>query len=86
MDQEVKRQLRSLDSKVTKLVKESNQKPRTTLVKVGIIKGLTGLNKDGLRRARQSNLVKQVKINGEIFYELESLHEILILKDRRLTA
>lgn len=86
MDQEVKRQLRSLDSKMTKLVKESIQKPRTTLVKVSVIKGLTGLDKNGLRRARQSNLVKQVKLNGEIFYELESLHEMLILKDHRLTA
>lgn len=57
------------------------KKPDVRLVKVGYVKKLTGMDKEGLRRARESNLITQVKNPKGIFYVLDSIHPLIIKQE-----
>ncbi len=74
---EVKREFKRLNEKLTTLLTR-NEQPKATLVKMGIVRELTGLDKEGLRRARNNNLLKQVKTPKGIFYELETINPIIL--------
>ena len=77
---QLKRGLDRVNEKLTTLLVRKEQQ-KITLVKIGIVQRLTGLNKDGMRTARNSNLIRQVKNKDGIFYELESMNRIIIKQE-----
>ena len=62
---------------------ENVKQTKITLVKSGFIKELTGLDKEGMRRARENNLITQVKNQSGIFYELETIHQVILKPEKR---
>ena len=80
MEKETKRSLDRINEKLTTLLVRKEQ-PKITLVKIGIIQQITGLNKEGMRQARENNLIVQVKNEKGIWYELETIHPILVNKN-----
>ena len=80
---EVKRSIKRINEKLTTLL-ERKEQPKVTLVKMGIVRELTGLDKEGMRRARDNNLLKQVKTEAGIFYELETINPIILKHQKKV--
>ena len=79
MEKDIKRSLDRVNEKLSTLLVREKQ-PKITLVKIGIVQKLTGLDREGMRQARNNNLIVQVKNEKGIWYELETIHPILIDK------
>ncbi len=71
------RELKRINEKLNAILQEQKKSPKPTLVKVGFIKEVYGLDKEGMRKARKNNLLKQVKRPDGIWYELETIHPML---------
>lgn len=71
------RHYKRINEKLSALLQTHNATPKPTLVRVGVVQSLTGLNKEGLRKARQNNLITQVKRPDGIWYELETIHPVI---------
>jgi hypothetical protein len=66
--------------RLDRIEKHLEAKRTRTWVKVGIVHELTGWDREGMRKARESNLIKQRKgVNG-IEYLLESIPPMFIKK------
>lgn len=71
------RHFKRIDKKLSTLLEVKSTAPKLTLVRVSVVQSLTGLDKEGLRKARQNNLITQVKRPDGIWYELESIHPVI---------
>ena len=76
-DEQIKRDVKRINEKLTNLLKKTDTR-KVTLVKVGVIRELTKLDKECLRRARENNLLTQVKRPDGIWYELETVHPVIL--------
>jgi hypothetical protein len=81
LEAEVKRDYKRINEKLTTLMQKKTETQKITLVKMGIIRELTGLDKEGLRKARENNLLIQVKRPDGIWYELETMHPRIIKQE-----
>ncbi len=77
MDQETKKYLDRINSKINMLI-ESQKKE--TWVSVSWITGLTGWDECRLRKAREQGIIKHRKSNGKHQYLLESLPQQFLIK------
>jgi hypothetical protein len=66
----------TLDERISRLEKIAFRKTQTW-VKASVIMEITFWDKEGMRKAREQNLIKWKKENG-FYYLLESLPEIFI--------
>jgi hypothetical protein len=81
MDTELKKNFNRINEKLAALLTGKEQQQKITLVKMGVVRALTGLDKEGMRRARENNFLTQHRTPTGIWYELETIHPIILKGD-----
>lgn len=78
--QQVLTRLDKAEKEIAALKKEKSRQ-RHSWTKVGTITKITGWDKERLRRARNNNEIRFKKVGSEIFYDLNSLNQLLVKKE-----